>query len=132
LSVKRSEVASEAGVNVQTLRYYERRGLLPEPARRPSGYRDYAPSTVQRVRFIKRAQQLGFTLAEITELLAVRQLPDQAKPAARALAAARIAAIDEKVRQLSEMRSTLSRLVEACACQSGSAECPIIETLETP
>jgi len=69
------EVAGRAGVNVQTLRFYERRGLLPEPPRRASGYREYAPESVRRVRFIKRAQELGFTLAEVEELLRLREDP---------------------------------------------------------
>jgi DNA-binding transcriptional MerR regulator len=69
------QVAAAAAVNVQTLRYYERVGLLPRPARRASGYRTYTRDTVQRVRFIKRAQELGFTLGEIADLLAQRARP---------------------------------------------------------
>lgn len=129
-AVKSSEVAKAAGVNLQTLRYYERRGLVPEPDRRPSGYREYESSTVQRVRFIKRAQQLGFTLEEIAELLALRQVARRARPRAQALAVAKIATVDEKLRQLGAMRSALTQLIEACACEPGSAECPIIEALE--
>lgn len=128
--MKSSEIAKAAGVNLQTLRYYERRGLVPEPNRRPSGYREYEPNTVQRVRFIKRGQQLGFTLEEIAELLALRQVARRARPGALALATAKIATIDAKLRQLGAMRSALTQLVEACACESGSAECPIIEALE--
>jgi len=73
-AIRIGEVAARAGVNVQTLRYYERRGLLKPPARRPSGYREYSPDAVRVVRFIKRAQQLGFTLDETGELLRLRTL----------------------------------------------------------
>ena len=73
--MKIGEFAHDAGVNVQTVRYYERRGLLPEPDRRPSGYREYGPDALDRLHFIKRAQELGFTLTEIRELLALRLDP---------------------------------------------------------
>jgi DNA-binding transcriptional MerR regulator len=114
-----SDVARAAAVNIQTLRYYERRGLLPDPSRRPSGYRDYEPETVQRVRFIKRAQELGFTLAEIGELLLLRD-DSRRRPDGRAraagTAAAKIEQIDEKLRQLAAMRAALAQLVAACEC----------------
>ena len=128
-----SDVARAAAVNIQTLRYYERRGLLPNPSRRPSGYRDYEPETVQRVRFIKRAQELGFTLVEIKELLVLREdeerRPDSRMRAA-ATAAAKINQIDDKLRQLTAMRATLSQLVDACQCGQAALDCPIIEALE--
>ena len=128
--MRSSDVAKAAGVNVQTLRYYERRGLVPEPSRRASGYREYEPGTVQRVGFIKRAQQLGFTLDEVTELLDLRDAAGRARPGAQALGAAKIATIDEKLRQLGAMRAALTQLINACACDLTSLECPIIEALE--
>jgi Hg(II)-responsive transcriptional regulator len=128
--VRTNEVAKEAGVNVQTLKYYERRGLLQEPKRRASGYREYGTDAVARVRFIKRAQELGFTLAEIAELLTLREHAERTRPEARALAATKITTIDRKVGQLLAMREALSRLVEACQCDGGALECPICEALE--
>lgn len=128
--MRSSEIAKQAGVNVQTLRYYERRGLLPEPARWASGYRNYDQTTVGQVRFIKRAQKLGFTLAEITELLDLRHGTGRPQPEVRPLAAGKIAAIDAKLRQLTAMRDALSGLLKACECQSRGVECPIIEALE--
>jgi Hg(II)-responsive transcriptional regulator len=128
-----SDVARAASVNIQTLRYYERRGLLADPSRRPSGYREYEPETVQRVRFIKRAQELGFTLAEIGELLVLREeagrRPD-GRARAAATATAKIEQIDDKLRQLTAMRAALAQLVAACQCDHAAMECPIIEALE--
>jgi Hg(II)-responsive transcriptional regulator len=131
--MRTGQVAEQAGVNVQTLRYYERRGLLPEPSRRESGYRVYGPDAVHTVRFIKRAQELGFTLAEIGELLVLRQdtghRPD-GRARAAATAAAKIEQIDDKLRQLTAMRAALAQLVAACECDRAAIECPIIEALE--
>lgn len=123
------KVAAEAGVNVQTLRYYERRGLLPEPERGTSGYRAYDPDTVRLVRFIKRAQELGFTLREIEDLLELRQSPRRGADV-RALAAAKVSDIEHRIRQLRAMRSALWGLVEACDCERGAPTCPIIEALD--
>jgi MerR family mercuric resistance operon transcriptional regulator len=123
------EVAAEAGVNIQTLRYYERLGLLPEPQRRSSGYRAYDHDTVRLVRFIKRAQELGFTLREIAELIDLRQSPRRGAEV-RALAAAKVEDIERKMRQLGAMRTALGGLVQACDCEGGAPMCPIIEALD--
>jgi Hg(II)-responsive transcriptional regulator len=124
------QVADEAGVNVQTLRYYERRGILEEPKRSASGYREYSPDTVRVIRFIKRAQDLGFTLSQIEELLELRGLRPGKREAVRSLAAAKIRDIEEKVRDLESMKRALSVLVDSCTCKSGGLECPILEALE--
>jgi len=123
------EVARQAGVNVQTLRYYERRGLLREPARRSSGYREYPPDTVRLIRFIKRAQELGFTLAEIEELLRLRS--DQRKNCAevRSAAIAKMEDIEGKIRSLQAMKRALGVLVRSCAGNGSIRECPILESL---
>lgn len=122
-------MARDAGVGVDTLRYYERRGLLAKPARRLSNYREYPPETAQIVRFIKRAQDLGFTLGQIRELLRLREGGDRAR--ARALAEGKVRDIDEKLSHLRAMRGALAKLVLACACSNGKApSCPIIEALE--
>jgi len=123
------EVAGQAGVNVQTLRFYERRGLLPEPPRRASGYREYAPESVRRVRFIKRAQELGFTLAELEDLLRLREDPDIPCRQVRATAESKIAHIEEKMRRLRAMRAALAALVKSCAANR-QHHCPLLEALD--
>jgi Hg(II)-responsive transcriptional regulator len=125
------DVSAKAGVNIQTLRYYERRGLLPEPARGSSGYRLYDPETVRLVRFIKRAQELGFTLREIEELIELRQSPRRGGEV-RALAATKVEDIERRIRQLKAMRKALGGLVAACDCDGGTLACPIIEALDDP
>jgi Hg(II)-responsive transcriptional regulator len=124
------EVASRAGVNIQTLRYYERRGLLEAPERTPSGYREYPSETVRLIRFIKRGQDLGFTLKEIEELIALRDAKGRKRSEVRALAEAKVGAIDKKLAQLQAMRSALYSMVESCSCRDGRPTCPILEALD--
>jgi DNA-binding transcriptional MerR regulator len=121
-------VAARAGVNIQTLRYYERRGLFDTPQRSPSGYRQYRPETVQLVRAVKRAQQLGFRLAEIEDLF---RLQEARAPAAkvRSLADAKLREIDEKIRALRTMRRALQRLVDTCACGGDLSRCRVLDGL---
>lgn len=123
-------VAGQAGVNIQTLRYYERRGLLETPERTPSGYREYPSGTVRLVRFIKRAQGLGFTLDEVAELLLLRER--RAGERSRVLAVARVKLddIDQKIRRLQSMKRALGSLVQSCACKGSSLHCPILEALD--
>ena len=128
--VRIGEVATDAGVGVQTLRYYERRGLIPRPSRRPSGYRDYPGEVVARVRFVKRAQDLGFTLAEIRDLLALRDDPAGSCDDVRAAAAIKLHAIDAKLRSLGAMREALAVLVRACDEGDEPRPCPLIEALD--
>ena len=123
-----SQTAREAGVNTQTLRYYERRGLLPKPSRRGSGYREYAADAVRMVRFIKRAQALGFSLGEIEQLARLRGVRKGDRHRVRAIAEQKIADIDRKIAELRSMREALTTLVESCR-GGGAAECPIIEAL---
>ena len=126
-----TKAAREAGVNTQTLRYYERRGLLPKPPRRGSGYRDYAPDAVRIVRFIKRAQELGFSLDEIEELVRLRGTRAADRHRVRAIAERKIADIDARIAHLQSMRDALDQAVQSCR-RGGRAECPIIEALTTP
>ena len=121
------EVAERAGVNVQTLRYYERRALLPAPTRRPSGYREYSAETVQLVRFIKRAQELGFSLRDVGELIELRRSPN--RTVVRTVAARKVADIAARIRRLTAMQRALEELGRACECGDASRECPIIEAL---
>jgi MerR family copper efflux transcriptional regulator len=131
--MKIGQVATEAGVKIDTLRYYERRGLLAEPERRPSGYREYPEETVSIIRFIKRAQDLGFTLDEIEELISLRDGGDGGRRSEiRARAEAKMRDIDQKLARLQAMRSALFGLVESCACSRGRRECPILEALNDP
>jgi MerR family copper efflux transcriptional regulator len=131
MSMKIGEVADRGGVNLQTIRYYEREGLLPQPPRLPSGYRVYSEPTVRRLRFIKRAQELGFTLAEIGDLLSLRIDHDRDRSEVRAIAEAKVADIEEKIRTLSAMKEALLRLTEHCSGHGPASECPILESLDS-
>jgi Hg(II)-responsive transcriptional regulator len=128
--MKIGQVAGQAGVRIDTLRYYERRGLLREPERRESGYREYPEEAVRVVRFIKRAQNLGFTLDEIEELLKLRGANGKSRRQVRAVAEAKVKDIDEKVARLQSMRSALRSLIETCNCGRGKPTCPILEALD--
>ena len=123
-----TETAREAGVNTQTLRYYERRGLLPKPPRRGSGYREYSADAVRVVRFIKRAQELGFSLDEVEELVRLRGIKRGERQKVRAIAERKMADIDQKIAHLRSMREALEQLVVSCH-HGGAADCPIIEAL---
>lgn len=124
------EIAAEAAVNVQTLRYYERVGLLPTPDRRASGYRNYDLQTVRRVRFIKRAQELGFTLAEIGDLLALRDQSETACAQVETRASSTLHRIAEKIHDLESMRAALSEYVLACRSRRPLGECPLLRALD--
>lgn len=124
------QVAAQAGVRADTIRYYEKCGLIPKPARRPSGYRAFGPDTVVRIRFIKRAQQLGFTLDEIGQMLRLRDTQRAECADVQHLAERKIALIDAKVADLRAIRGALQRLVESCQGHVPIVECPILESLE--
>src|SRR5262249_48247565 len=124
-----SEAAEQAGVNVQTLRYYERRGLLPRTPRRTSGYREFPADAVRIVRFIKRAQELGFSLDEVEELLRLRGASARNRTRARAVAERPVQQIDRKIAELQRMRHALRTLMDSCH-EGATPECPIIEALE--
>jgi Hg(II)-responsive transcriptional regulator len=123
------EVAAQARVNVQTLRYYERRGILPEPKRSSSGYRDYPSETVQLIRFIKRAQDLGFSLDEIEDLLELRRAGTGQRKRVLAKAQEKIRNIEEKLRRLASMRTALLSMVDSCSCKGNDLQCPILDAL---
>jgi Hg(II)-responsive transcriptional regulator len=121
--------AEQAGVNIQTLRYYERRGLLPRPPRRESGYREFPDEAVGVVRFIKRAQDLGFTLDEVEELLKLRNEKRRDRVRIRAVAERRVRQIDRKIAELQAMKNALGHLLHCCR-EGSTLECPIIEALD--
>ena len=124
------KASREAGVNVQTLRYYERRGLLPKTGRLASGYREYDPATVALVRFIKNAQELGFTLNEISELIALRANRSRSDEDVRQLATRKIEEMDRRIRQLTQMKTELAELVERCGSAQCREDCVIIDAFD--
>ena len=128
--MRSSQVAARAGVNVQTLRYYERRGLLPEPERSGSGYRAYGDDAVRTVRFVKGAQQLGFSLEEIDTLLHLAAGGPPNCEAAKALAAEKLVQLGAKIPSLTAMRESLGQLVATCERTPSKRLCPLIDAIE--
>lgn len=120
------QVAKVGDVNIETIRYYERQGLIPPPPRRESGYRQYPEDTVNRVRFIKRAQELGFSLKEVAELLSLRVGPNTTCGDVKKMADGKIAEIEGKIQSLEKMRDSLTRLVETCEENRQAEECQIL------
>jgi DNA-binding transcriptional MerR regulator len=130
MAMTSGQLAKKCGVGVETLRFYEREGLLAKPARSGSGYRQYPAEAVDRVRFIRRAQQLGFQLKDIKGLLALRADPDADKGEVRGRAIAKLADIDQMITDLETMRAELTRLVAACDGAGPAAHCPILVALD--
>ena len=122
-------VAKRVGVPIDTIRYYEREGLLPEPQRRASGYRSYGESAIAQLRFIRRAKQLGFTLEEIRELLALSHDRQLGVKAVKQRARQRLAAIDARMAELQRVRDGLAQLIEACPGHGTPEQCPILRAL---
>jgi len=129
-ALRTSDLAKRGGVNLETIRYYERRGLLPKPPRTAAGYRTFDAEAVRRLRFIKQAQALGFSLKEVRGLLALRLDPRTSCADVRRRAEAKIADIEAKVRALRAMKRALVRLTAACAGRGPVTACPILESLE--
>lgn len=125
------KLATAAGVGVETIRFYERQGLLPAPPRKRSGYRQYPTDAVARVLFIRRAKDLGFTLREISELLDLRVAPGANCTNIRKRAMSKLDDIDAKMAELVRMQRALQRLVKACRGRGPRGDCPILEALET-
>jgi DNA-binding transcriptional MerR regulator len=130
MTLRTGQVAKASGVNIQTVRFYEREGLLAPPKRSASGYRQYTDDAVRIVTFVKRAQELGFTLREAKQLLRLRSLGPKRAEAATSAAEAKLRDIDEKVRDLTAMRAALASLVDCCKRTGGPLTCPILEALE--
>jgi MerR family mercuric resistance operon transcriptional regulator len=123
-------LARAVGINLETVRYYERRGLLPKPPRSPFGYRLFPADAAQRLRFIKHAQELGFSLKEIRELLALRISPKTSSVEIRKRAEAKIRDIEGKIKGLESMRKSLRKLTKSCSGCEPISECPILESLD--
>jgi Hg(II)-responsive transcriptional regulator len=129
MSLRIGKLAEAAGVGVETIRFYERRGLLAQPARRQSGYREYATEDVTRIRFIKSAQQLGFTLKEISELIRLEQDANGQCGDVQTRATEKMRGIDEKIAALMSMRSELERLSGCCPSDQKLTECRLVACL---
>ena len=123
-------LAKEAGINLETVRFYERQKLVPKPPRTSSGYRLYPPEAVRRLRFIRRAQELGFSLKEVRELLSLRASRSATSAAVRTKAEAKIADIESKIRTLEAMKQSLRKLTQTCNGCAPVSECPILESLD--
>jgi MerR family mercuric resistance operon transcriptional regulator len=121
-------VAKLAGVNLETVRFYQRRGLVAEPPKPLGGIRRYAQQHVQRIRFIKQAQTLGFSLEEVAELLALDD--GQHCHEAERLGTRKLADVRERVAQMQRIEQALAALVDRCHCNTGNVRCPLIASLE--
>jgi MerR family copper efflux transcriptional regulator len=124
------QVAKAAEIGVETVRFYEREGLLAEPDRKSSGYRSYPAGAIARLQFIRRAKDLGFTLNEIKQLLELRRHPESTAADVRKRALTKIEDIDSKIRSLQEIRSALQMLVGHCQGRGPLSECPILDAME--
>jgi Hg(II)-responsive transcriptional regulator len=118
-------------VNLETIRYYERQGLIPKPPRLSSGYRSFPADAVKRVRFIKQAQELGFSLKEVKELLDLQVNPNSTGADVRQRADAKLADIEEKIKILQSMKKSLMNLTATCNGKSSIGDCPIIKSLNS-
>jgi Hg(II)-responsive transcriptional regulator len=124
------KLAKTSGVNTETVRYYERIGLIPKPHRKESGYRQYSQEDVSRLKFILHAKELGFSLKEIRELLELRVEPETNCEEVRGQAELKIADIEKKIADLRRIRTVLMKLTTACKKREQTDECPILEALE--
>ena len=130
MALRTGDLARLAGVNSQTLRYYERRKLLSKPNRTEAGYRLYDDEAVRRIRFIKKAQYLGFTLEEILDLLTLRADPDTPCIEVRNRAVRKIDRVGDKIRELQRIKRALTKVAAQCTGRGPVSDCPILEALE--
>ena len=130
-SMKIGEVAKLAGTGIETIRFYEREGVLLEPKRRPSGYRQYDEATVERLEYIRRAKELGFTLSEIKELLNLSFAHSNCDHI-RQRAEGRITDIENKIRSLQQMKRSLRKILERCQTKNSTDDCPLVHKTRKP
>ena len=123
------QVAKLTGVSIETIRYYEKEGLITEPERSPSGYRQYPEETIKRVLFIQRAKEVGFTLKEINDLLTLQNEPRACCGDFLSRATMKLKQIDEQIRELQRMKNALQGLTRECVSDSGLDDCPILDAL---
>ena len=124
------QLARRTELNVESVRYYERRGLIPEPRRSKSGYRLYSQDAIARINFIKRAKTLGFSLSEISELLSLRVDPESTCRMVRTRAREKTADIESKIETLLDMKRALVKLTASCRGSGPTSECPILDFLQ--
>ena len=124
------QLAKKAKVNIETIRYYERRGLIPNPPRNESGHRQYSQESVRRTEFIKRAQTLGFSLKEISELLSLRVEPGRTCEDIKSRTEAKILDIKHRIADLEQMEIALTKLASQCNGRGSIGKCPILEALD--
>jgi len=125
------QLAKKCNVNIETVRYYERRGLIPAASRRESGYRQFSDDTVKRIQFIKHSQEVGFTLKEISELLSLRVDPKTTCADIMRRTEGKISEVEKKIQALSRIKKALIKLRSTCSGRGPTSECPILEALET-
>ena len=125
------QLANRTGVGVETVRFYERRGLVPRPPRPASGFREYPPDAGDRIVFIRRAKVLGFSLREIKDLLSLRVKAGASCGTVKRRAEVKLGEIEGKLTDLRRMKRALAQLVVSCERRTSTTECPILETLET-
>lgn len=125
------QVAKLAKIGIETVRFYERERLIASPPRRESGYREYPPNVVSRLAFIKRAQDLGFSLKEIAELLELRLHPEKVCSEVKERALSKVVDIEAKIKDLQRMRKALVNLTQSCIEDKRLSECPILEAFES-
>lgn len=125
-----SEVAEASGVGVETVRFYERKRLIEQPQRPPAGYRRYEEATARRIRFIRQAQELGFTLSEIRQLLELRLDPRRSCADVKSEAETKITDIDAKIASLEVMRKALVEITRSCSGEGPTSACPILDAIE--
>jgi len=123
------QVARESGVGVETIRFYEREGLIATPPKRSAGYRQYDADVIRRIRFIQRGKRLGFSLREISELLSLRLSRGRSCADVKARACVKIEGIRAQIAMLERIKGALERLTEACAGKGSVSECPILDAL---
>lgn len=132
MTLSTGELAGRVDVNIETVRYYERRGLMPEPPRSGAGYRQYTRQHLRRLHFIRRAQALGFTLDEIETLLSLRAEPNAPNAEVKRQAKEKLDETRRRIRDLENIRDTLEELYAACDGEGTTSDCPILEAIELP
>jgi DNA-binding transcriptional MerR regulator len=125
-TLKIGEVARRSSIGIETIRFYEREGLIPPPGRRPSGYRQYDESTIERLEYIRRSKELGFTLGEIRELLELSFAAHAGCEHIRMRAEAKLTDIERKIRSLRQMKRSLSQIVQRCRVKDSAEDCPLV------
>lgn len=128
-TIRIGRLAELSGVSIDTVRYYEREGLLPKPARRPSGYREYGPDDVERLRFVRRAKELGFRLDEIAELLSLTDDRHADMKGVKRKAEERLEQVETKIAELQRVKRGLEKLITACPGHGELDGCPIVAAL---